>query len=367
VIFKSLGVLVSVLFVSIAASAQPDVLRWHKDVTLEAKRFNIDTTAARQMLDVNVRYRHWFESNNLSKYQLRLLSDAVLFYRSSYLPDTTRETLRRAKIIFDLSGYHSKLLKLRAYEVGLKGGSLRELNRQMDSVYLQTKDEIGNLYTQFREDSQFFGNSALPVWESNVRDLLTNTPEIKEVVIAPQTQWGMFLSVSQEFFADKTKEVFKHATGGGMGIYLDVKRSRFLVDISIGASRTKGEIDAKGYWAAGTRATHARADLMYGWKVIDKSFALVPYVGYGLSEFTPSKAEKDDKRAARGYSPVIGLEVSRKFKHTENMFEKTSYFARASVTVTPGNNIRNYGGSQVNVKLSVGLSGAKMKYKDVKE
>jgi hypothetical protein len=367
VIFRSLGLLLSVLSISFTTSAQSDMLRWHKDVTLDAKRFNVDTSTARQMLDVNVRYQHWFDTNNFGKPRPRLVSDAVLSYRTSFLPDTTAETLRRAKIIFDLSGYHSKLLKLRVYELGVKGGSLRELQNKMDTIYLQTRDEIGNLYTQLREDSQFFGNTSLPVWESNVRDLLNSTPDIKEVARMPKAQLGVFISVSQEFFSDDTREVFKNATGGGMGLYLDVKRSRVMLDMGIGVSRTKTEIDARGYWEEGTRATHVRADLTYGWKVVNKGVALIPYVGYGVSEFTPSKTEKGDRRAARGYSPVIGLEFNKKFKEAENFYEKTTYFARASVAVTPWNNIRNYAGTQVNLKLSVGLSGSKRKYDYVKE
>jgi hypothetical protein len=92
----------------------------------------------------------------------------------------------------------------------------------------------------------------------------------------------------------------------------------------------------------------------------------VPYIGLAINEFTPAKSGKDDKRQVVGYSPVVGFELNRLFKNMREPQENASFFYRIRASVNPVNLIKNYSGTQFNLKIAVGFDVAKVKSRMVK-
>ncbi|WP_143016835.1 hypothetical protein [Dyadobacter soli] len=267
-----------------------------------------------------------------------------------------------------MSGYESKLVKLKVFELGELNARTTPVKTTIENAISQANYEVSRLKKEMTEQlSTTTDERVFAEWEAKIADLLRNTPDVVEETSPGETQIGIFAGVAQSIFTGKTSDYFTHATGINFGFNVDVKKSRFGLDMNLDFNRTKQELEKKGYWPAKMKTHFASFELTYGIKLQKNKWLTVPFAGFAVSEFTPAKADKEDRRRLDGYSPVIGLELNRYFRSKSDLFESTYFFYKLRASVNPSNLVKNYSGTQFNLKLAIGFDVSKVKSKMVKK
>ncbi|QRR01151.1 outer membrane beta-barrel protein [Dyadobacter sandarakinus] len=348
------------------AVAQRDTLVWKPGLKLQSSDFVIDPSSVNIFNDISLVYGYRLQPGKPGKFLLIVNTAAVLNRKTSSLPDSSDTALRYVQIQFDLSGYHSRLIKLKASELGEISGRL--VAAKMDSITFQANQEVSVLKKAFAEE--FFrhpNKETLQKWEMKISDLLTSTPEIDEERIPGKLTYGLFAGVGHNIFKSKTSENFTNATGINFGLNYDIKKSRFVIDLNLNFNKTKQELEKNGYWPSGMKTHFASIELTYGYKINKNKWLLAPYGGFSINEFTPAKTNKEDKRRMAGYSPVLGLEINRYFKTMADLHEKARIYYKLRMSVNPTNLIKDYAGTQLNIKLAIGFDAVRIKTRLVKK
>lgn len=350
------------LLISQFAIAQSDTLRWHPGIKLKLSDFSIDPSTTHIYADEGVHYEYTFRPTKFGRFLPIIHSYAVLNRKTASLPDSNQNTLRYAQLLFDLSAYQSRLIKLKVFELGELDGRITPVKNSVDNAIAQANDEIAPLKKNLIEQLWKPGNEqALTEWETKVADLLQKTPDVVEEQNLSKLQLGAFIGVTRSIFTGKTSDYFTDATGMNLGFNVDVKKSRFGLDMNLDFNKTKQDLEKKGYWPAKMKTHFASIEITYGIKIPKKKWLSVPFAGFAVNEFSPAKSEKGDKRRLAGYSPVIGFEINRYFGKQDNFYESTYFFYKLRASVNPSNLIRDYGGTQFNLKLAFGFDASKVK------
>jgi hypothetical protein len=348
--------------------AQQDTLRWRPGLKLKPSDFSIDLAMTHVFADIVVHYQYANQPLKASKYAPIVHAFAMLNRRTATLPSSSERSLRYAQLLFDLSGYEARLIEWRAFELGELNEKVDPIKPTLDRIFLETSNEVSQLRKYMIEQLSRPDNAqAMVEWEAKVTDLIRNTPEITEEKAVGNTQIGLYAGIGRNIFSGKTKEHFTNATGLILGFDLDIKRSRFGLDMNFGFNKTKKELEGKGDWSAAMKTNLASIELIYGVKIPKNKWLAVPFAGLGINEFTPAKSGNEDRRHVVGYSPVLGFELDRLLKNMTDPRENASLFFRIRASVNPSNFIKNYRGTQVNMKLAVGLNAAKVRRKMVKK
>lgn len=348
--------------------AQSDTIRWHPGITLKFSDFSIDHSSKHLFADVIVHYDYTLQPTKPGKYLPIIHTYALLNRKTATLPDSNVNALRYARLLFDLSGYESKLIKSKVFELGELDERNTPAKTAIDNAISQANNEVSqlkkNMTVQLSEPDN---EQAFTEWESKVADLLRNTPEITEERSPGKLQLGLFLGATRSIFTGKTSDYFTDATGLNFGFNVDVKRSRFVLDLNLDFNKTKQELENRGYWSPRMKTHFASIEITYGVKLPENKWLAVPFAGFSVNEFTPAKSDKDDKRRLDGYSPVVGLEINRYFGSRHDPYENVSFFYKCRASINPSNLIKDYGGTQFNLKLAIGFDTSKAKTKLVKK
>lgn len=348
--------------------AQSDTLKWTPGIRLKFADFSVENKSGAAYVDVIIHYSYTFQRSTFGKFYPIVASDAVLNRKTSSLPDSTLGALRYAQLFFDLEGYHARLLKNRALELGELKGSGESAKAKMDSIFFKSSQEIAQLRKSLDKD---FGTKnteeVIAAWERRVSDLIKSTPDIQVEDRIGKWQIGMFIGVGRSFFSSKTKQYFSDATGLNYGFEADLKKSRFALDLNLNFNKAKQGFEKEGIWQPGMKTHFVGVEVSYGRKLVHNKWLIVPYAGLSINGFTPAKTEKDDKRDVTGYSPVLGVEINRNFKFLDAADEKVFFFYKCKLSVNPSNLIKNYGGTQVNLKLAVGFDVSRVRKRMVRK
>ncbi|MCF0071030.1 hypothetical protein LZD49_11150 [Dyadobacter sp. CY261] len=344
-----------------------DTLRWQPGLKFQSSDFSIDTATNNVFADIVIHYEYAFQPLKAGNYLPIVHAYAILNRKTATLPDSSERTLRYVQLLFDLSGYQSKLIEWKTFELGELNEKVAPIKPTMDRIFLEATNEVSQLKKDMIEQlSQPDNTQAMAEWEAKLADLLHNTPEIIEEKNVGDFQIGLFAGITRSIFTGKTKDHFTDATGFDFGFNFDIKRSRFELDMNLGFNKTKKELQGKGDWPATMKTHFASIEVTYGVKIHKNKWLAVPYIGLAINEFTPAKSDKDDKRRVDGYSPVVGFELNRLFKDMHEPQEKASFFYRIRASVSPANLIKNYSGTQFNLKVAVGFDVAKVRSRMVK-
>ena len=348
--------------------AQPDTIRWQPGLKLKSADFLIDPATSHVFADIAVHYEYAFQPLKAGRYLPIIHAYAMLNRKTATLPDSSERTLRYAQLLFDLSGYQSRLIEWKTFGLGELNEKITPLKPTMDGVFLEAANEVSQLRKDMIEQLSRPDNAqAMAEWEAKLADLLHNTPEIIEEKRVGDFQAGLFAGITRSIFTGKTRDHFTDATGLNFGFNFDVKRSRFSLDLNLGFNKTRKELHDHGHWPAPMKTHFASFEVTYGVKFRKNKWLAVPYAGLGINEFTPAKSDDDDKRRIDGYSPVVGLELNRLFRNMQMPQENSSFFYRIRASVNPANLIKNYSGTQFNLKIAVGFDVAKVKTRLVKK
>ncbi|MCE7041352.1 hypothetical protein [Dyadobacter sp. CY312] len=342
--------------------AQSDTIRWSLGKHLKLGDFSVEQGIKSGYVDVMLHYSYAFQQISFVRYVPIVEAEAVFSKKRSRLPDTLVTSLRYAQLLFDLSGYESRLIKVRAFKLGELSGNVNAAKTQMDKIFFESSQEVSELRKKLERDMLAENrNQMLKVWENKVAELLISTPEVGIEDRVGKWQIGIYAGIGTSFFNGDTKKFFKNATGLNFGMEADVKRSRFALDLLLGFNKTKIGLEKDGEWPSGMKTTFAGIELSYGYKFQKNKWLLVPYAGLGLNEFAPRKTQEGDKRDIVGYSPMIGIEVNRDFKNLNDPDEKVRFFYKCKLSLNPSNLIRDYGGTQVNLKFAVGFDVSRVR------
>lgn len=342
--------------------AQSDTLKWSPDVRVKFSDFSVENKSGSAYIDVTISYGYTFQRSTFGRFYPIVTSDAVLNRKTSSLSDSTLGSLRYAQLFFDIQGYHARLLKIRALELGELKVSGESAKAKMDSIFFKSSQEIAQLRKSLDKDLGTKNTEeVIAVWERRVFDLIKSTPDIQVEDRIGKWQIGMFIGVGRSFFSDKTKQYFSDATGLNYGFEADLKKSRFALDLNLNFNKVKQGFEKEGIWQPGMKTHFAGVEVSYGRKLVRNKWLIVPYAGLSVNGFTPAKTEKNDKRDVTGYSPVLGIEVNRNFKFLDAADEKVFFFYKCKLSVNPSNLIKNYGGTQVNSKLAVGFDVSRVR------
>lgn len=350
------------LLVLNVAIAQSDTLKWHPGIKLKFSDFTIDQSTTHAFTDILVYYDYSSSPMKFGRYFPLTNADAIFNRKTASLPDSSEKNLRYAQLLFDLSGYESRLIKLKAMELGELNARIAPVNKTMDSIFFKVNHEVSQLKKDMTESfSKTDDERVLSAWEAKVAALLQSTPEITRESSLGKWQIGMFIGVAQSYFSGKTSNYFTNATGLNYGFNVDLKRSRLVLDVNLDFNKTKNGFEQKGYWPAGMKTHFASIEITYGVKLPKNKWLGVPFAGLSINEFTPTKPDREDKRALDGYSPVIGFEINRYFNNISDSRENVNFFYKCRASVNPSNMIKNYGGTQFNLKIAVGFDVMRVK------
>lgn len=365
---KSTSLICCLLLIFNFAIAQSDALRWHPGIKLKFSDFSIDTSTNHIFADILAHYDYTFQPTKFGKYIPATNSYTTLNRSTATLPDSNKNTLRYAQLLFDLSGYHSQLIKLKVFELGEQSQFITPVTKAIDGAIFQANNEVSQLKKDMISHlSQPDNEQAFAEWEARISDLLRNTPDIVVEKSLSKLQLGLFIGATRSIFTNKTSDYFNDATGLNFGFNVDIKKSRLVLDLNMDFNKTKRALESKGYWPAKMKTHFASIEITYGIKVSKNKWLTVPFAGFSVNEFTPAKSDREDKRKLVGYSPVIGLEVNRYFGNKKDPYEHASFFYKLRVSVNPSNFIKDYDGAQFNLKLAVGFDASKVKTKMVKK
>ncbi|RAJ90874.1 hypothetical protein LX87_05418 [Larkinella arboricola] len=348
--------------------AQSDTLRWHQGLKLKSSHFSINPATTQVFADVVIHYEYTVQPLKAGKYLPIVHSFAILNRATASLPDSSEWSLRYAQLIFDLSGYQSRLIEWKAFELGELSGKDASIKTAMDRIFFEAENEISRLRKDMIE--QLSGRDyaqRMAEWETKIADLLHATPEVMEEKTVGNFQIGLFAGITRSIFAGKTKDHFTDATGVNYGFNLDLKRSRFGLDMNLGLNQTRKRLESRGDWPAAMKTHWTSIELTYGIKIPRGKWLSVPYVGLGINEFSPARSSQDDRRRVDGYSPVVGLELNRIFKTNSNPKGHVFFFYRIRASVNPSNFIKKYSGTQLNLKIAVGVDAARVRSRLVKK
>ena len=348
--------------------AQSDTIQWYPGLKLKHTDFSIDQSKNHVFTDIVVRYSYTLRPTQFGRYLPVIHTSAILNRRTATLPDSNQNTLRYAQLLFDLAGYESRLIKLKVFELGTLDGRVSLIKASMENAFLQANNEISQLKKDMTEQISSLGNDQVfNEWEATIANLLQSTPEIVEESTPGKLQSGVFLGITQSIFTGKTSDYFTNATGMNLGFNIDLRKSRLGLDMSLNLNKTKQELENKGHWQAKMKTHFASFDVTYGIKLSKNNWLSVPFAGFSINEFTPAKSEKEDKRKLVGYSPVVGFEINRYFRRKSDSYERTFFFYKCRASVNPSNLIKDYGGTQFNLKFAIGFDVSKMKSRMVKK
>lgn len=356
------------LLISQFTIAQSDAIQWYPGVKLKYSDFSVDQSKSHVFTDIVVRYTYSLQPTQFSKYFPIVHTSVILNRSTATLPDSNKNTLRYAQLLFDLSGYESRLIKLKVFELGVLDGRTVPVKTSIENALSQATDEVSQLKKDMTEQLSSLGNDQIfSEWEAKMDSLLRTTPDIIEESNPGKFQLGVFIGITQSIFTGKTADYFTNATGMNLGFNVDLKKSRLGIDMNLDLNKTKQELESKGYWQAKMKTHFASFEVTYGIKLLKNNWLSVPFAGFSVNELTPAKSDKEDKRKLTGYSPVIGFEINRYFGKRNDSYESTSFFYKCRASINPSNLIKDYGGTQFNLKLAIGFDASKMKRKMVKK
>lgn len=340
----------------------PDTLIWRQGIQLQVNDFRKQS----QVPDLGISYHYSYRFEPAGLRGLRpLVKSYVVFNRknSGLGEDITRNSLRYAQLIFDLSGYQSRKVDVRVMELDLLPFNESAARSAMEQIFTaaeqdflrerQALDEA--LYMASDSDEKI--DRILTRWQEKTRSDLQSLPQ---VTIRESLTWqiGVFVGVGRSFLTGNTSRCFTDPTAFNLGFEFDFRQSRIGLDTRLGFNRTRQEIERKGHWPSGTKTGHAYIEITYGYKIAKRNLLIVPYAGLAINEFTPRKADEEDKRRVQGYSPVAGLEINHIFARKDDSREKVAFFYKGKLSCSPANFIAGYGGTQVNLSLSIGFDAA---------
>lgn len=343
--------------------AQIDTINWYNGVKLTNSTFKIDQSLLPH-LEINVHSEYKFRPHELGKAYPIVNSQAVLTISESNLPDSTTKSLEYAQFKFDLAGYQTKLIKYRAFTLGKLKGTSTEKKKMLDDIFFQTNQETSKLDNElFQSISEDHSELNFAKWRNKIANLLASIPEVTIEEQELGFRLGMYIGAGHHILTGTTKQHFSNPTAFNLGFNVDVKKSRYELDILFGGNKTTKQLTAKGDWPAGLKTSFTNAEITYGRKFHKNKWLLVPYVGFGINEFTPRKNDTEDKRSVAGYSPVLGFELNYYFGNQEDYIEHVFFFYRCKVSVNPSNFLKNYDGAQFNLKLAAGFDVARLKHR----
>jgi len=350
------------------AFAQSDMLKWHPGIKLKHSDFSVDRSTTQIFTDIIVHYDYSFQPAKSGKYIPLINVDAILNKKTATLPDSSDESLRYAQLLFDLSGYQSKLIKLKTLELGELNEKVTPVKTTLDSVIFEANNEVSQLKKDMTERlSKSKDEQGLSEWETKVAGLLQGTPEITEEKRLAKWQFGIFAGIGQSYFSGKTSNYFTHATGLNYGFSIDRKISRLVMDMNLDFNKIKTGFEESGYWPAGMKSHFASIEITYGVKLLKNKWLTVPFAGLSINELSPTRSGREDKRRLDSYNPVIGMEINHYFQRTSDSRENVGYFYRCRFSVNPSNLIKDQGGTQFNLKLDIGIDVVRAKSRLVKK
>lgn len=351
-----------------AAFAQSDVLKWQPGIKLQYSDFSVDPSTSQLFADITVRYDYTFQPVKSGKYLPIINTEAILNKKTATLPDSSEKSLRYAQLLFDLSGYHSKLIKLKMLELGEMKEKNVPLKTVLDSVIFEANNAASQLKKELTEQlAKSADEQVFSAWETKIAGLLQSTPEITEEKRLANWSFGVFAGIGQSYFSGKTRNYIKTATGMNYGFSIDHKRSRLAVDINLNFNKVNNAFEEGGSWQAGMKTHFASTEITYGVKLPKNNWLTVPYAGLSINELTPFRASTEDKRLLDGFNPVVGLEINRYFSKSSSSWKNLDLFYRLRFSVNPSNLIKDQHGTQFNLKLDIGMDAVRVKRRLVKK
>ncbi len=340
------------------AVCQSDTLIWHEGIKLKQSDFSKGIN----YVDIVLHYSYTFEHSAFGKVTPVIIADVIFNRETSSISDSTSNYLKYAQLMFDIEGFGSKLLRYKVLQLGELKGSDQELNKKLDHVLFQTSQETALLKKEMNQDIQSKNvNETYKIWEVKIYDLINKTPNVLLENQLAKWQLGCFIGIANNIFAGKTKNYFKNATGLNYGFEVDVRKSRFAIDLTLALNKSNALLERNGTWQPNTKTSLAAIELTYGIKIPGNKWLTVPYAGLSVNEITPRKADREDKRKLTGYSPAVGIELNRNFRNREKYGEKVTFFYKAKLSVNPSNMISKIGGTQVNFRVAIGFDTSLVK------
>ncbi|GGB96909.1 hypothetical protein GCM10011325_25290 [Dyadobacter sediminis] len=344
------------------AVAQSDTLKWHPGIKLKFSDFTIDQSTTHAFADIIVYYDYSSSPMKFGRYFPLTHADAIFNRKTASLPDSSEKNLRYAQLLFDLSGYESRLIKLKAMELGELNARNAPVKQTMDDIFFKVNNEISLLKKDMTESISKSGDEqVLSEWEAKVAALLQSTPEVITETTLGKWQVGMFMGIAQSYFSGKSSHYFTTATGLDYGLNVDLKRSRLVFDVNLDFNKTKIGFEQNGNWQTGMKTHFASVEITYGFKLPKNKWLAVPYAGLSLNELTPRRPSDEDKRSLDGAGPVIGLEINRFFGNMTDSWENVNLFYKCRASFNPANLIKDNGGTQFNLKIAVGFDTRRVK------
>jgi hypothetical protein len=355
--YKIFALFSIVLLVATDSFGRSDTLRWKEGLKLQFGDCKISGIGT--YVDVILEYSYNFEPGSLGRVTPIVFSEAIWNRETSSLPDSSLTNLRYAQLLFDIQGYGSRLLKLKASKLGELKRSSGDLKAKMDNIFFQVNIETSELRKALDMDLRSNpSEGTLMYWEERVVKLIRETPNLVVQTQVGNHLMGIFIGSGTNIFLGKTKDYFTNPIGLNFGFQFDYKKSRLALDLNLGYNKTLGYLESKGKWEQGTKSNFTNIELTYGVKLLKNHWLASPYIGFAVNEFTPRKSMNEDKRSAVGYSPVVGLEFNRSLQNKNSRNAESPVFYKLKISVNPSNLVKNFAGTQINLRLSVGLNVA---------
>lgn len=343
---------------SLNGISQNNTLAWQEGIKLSKNDFMSKDSIG--YLDIVVSYQYELQQSKFDKVTPFVRSEAVFNRTNSRIIDQLGRGLKYSQIQFDIEGYSTKILKHFVFQIGEVPQEM--VRQKLDSAYSRVNDIIVELKKDFERDIlRYPSDSTLSMWNNKITHLISETPVYKQIEIPRKMNVGIYIGSSNSFLFGKTRDYFSNSFGINFGFDLDFNKSRLAVDMNLGANKTKNDFENKGTWLNRSRTNLTNFEFTYGLKYNAQKWLTIPYVGFAINEFTPRRADKDDKRRLIGYSPVIGIELNRIFSQLENISELTRFVIKGKLSVNPSNFIKNMGGPQVNLRIGIGFNTVKTK------
>lgn len=173
-------------------SAQIDTLNWFEGVKLRPDDFK-GISSGGEYFDISIGHTYYFEPRGWKGNQ-PLIRSWAYFNRTTSVWNGSPQSLRYAQLLFDLGGYHGRLIKSRVLKLGLLPPDITTARSMLEANMFETDQELAVLRSKLEQELQSDDPAGvLEKWEKKIHDWLKEVPAVEIRESGSGWRLGMFL------------------------------------------------------------------------------------------------------------------------------------------------------------------------------
>ena len=238
---------------------------------------------------------------------------------------------------------------------------------EMDSCLQKGFDQAAENIRLFQTASRYGQDTAIIVqWEDRIRQALDRPDCRDEIPDCSRALFGMGadLGFGSNLYVGNFSSRFLPKANVNLGFEMALGRSELLLGATLGSCKVKTDsfFVNKERWSKEDHLEFCQLNVAYGFRIVDrKTWQLMPFVGYGLTEISTIAGQNDEvKHRERTNGFLGGLCVDYRLRTSLNIApnyfrakECTGVFLRAKIYVAQADFSEELQGMTVNFSLGI--------------